>query len=242
MSKDPAILFYTSDFLTGTILMDDAQVGKYIRLLCIQHQKGHLSKEDMLKICQTYDEDIFSKFRQDPEGRYYNEKLDGVIDKRKKYSLSRSKNRKGSKSKKDVLNTSSTYDNHMENENENENINRTGDGNYKEECKKIIDFLNSYASRKFGHTESNYKFIRARLSENYSVDDIKKVIKVKTDQWRDDDKQSKYIRPETLFNATKFQGYFNEAPSKEDRGDSKPEYEDDPEAYFEENRRRNGRS
>jgi hypothetical protein len=55
MSKDPAILFYTSDFLTGTFTMTDEQVGKYIRLLCLQHQKGSLTEKDMLKICKTYD-------------------------------------------------------------------------------------------------------------------------------------------------------------------------------------------
>ena len=32
MSKDPAVLFYTSDFLTGTMTMNDSQVGQYIRL------------------------------------------------------------------------------------------------------------------------------------------------------------------------------------------------------------------
>ena len=62
MAKDPAVLFYTSDFLTGTLTMSDEQVGKYIRLLCLQHQKGKLSKKDMLNICKSYDEDVFSKF------------------------------------------------------------------------------------------------------------------------------------------------------------------------------------
>ena len=71
MSKDPAFLFYSSDFLTGTALMSDEQVGKYIKLLCYQHQKGHLTERDMLKICSTHDEDIFSKFEKDENGLYY---------------------------------------------------------------------------------------------------------------------------------------------------------------------------
>ena len=45
MAKDPAFLFYPSDFLTGTMFMTDEQVGKYIRLLCAQHQKGHLCEK-----------------------------------------------------------------------------------------------------------------------------------------------------------------------------------------------------
>jgi hypothetical protein len=58
MGKDPAILFYTSDFLTGTMTFTDEQVGKYIRLLCLQHQKDKLTEKDMLLslpsvICHT---------------------------------------------------------------------------------------------------------------------------------------------------------------------------------------------
>lgn len=121
MSKDPAILFYTSDFLTGTMLMSDEQVGKYIRLLCVQHQKGHLSEKDMLKICQSYDEDIFEKFTKDEDGLFFNVILDEVINKRKAYSLSRSKNRK-SKSIEDMINTSKTYVEHMENENKDKDV------------------------------------------------------------------------------------------------------------------------
>ena len=34
MAKDPAVLFYTNDFLSRTFTMTDEQVGKYIRLLC----------------------------------------------------------------------------------------------------------------------------------------------------------------------------------------------------------------
>ena len=40
--KDPAFLFYASDFLTGTMFMTNEQVGIYIRLMCSQHQHGGL--------------------------------------------------------------------------------------------------------------------------------------------------------------------------------------------------------
>ena len=58
--KDPAFLFYSSDFLSGTMLMSDEDVGKYIRLLCLQHQKGHLKEKEMLNICKEFNEDIFT--------------------------------------------------------------------------------------------------------------------------------------------------------------------------------------
>ena len=122
MSKDPAFLFYSSDFLTGTMFMDNEQVGKFIRLLCLQHQKGHLRKKDMLKICKTYDEDVFDMFKKDDQDMYYNERLEEEANKRKAYSESRRTNRKN-KDKSSIKNISKTYVKHMENENENENIN-----------------------------------------------------------------------------------------------------------------------
>ena len=40
--KDPAFLFYSSDFLSGTMLMNNEEIGIYIKLICLQHQQGHL--------------------------------------------------------------------------------------------------------------------------------------------------------------------------------------------------------
>lgn len=125
--KDPAFLFYSSDFLSGTMLMSDEEIGQYIKLLCLQHQKGHLKEKDMLNICKTHNEDIFSKFIKDEEGNYYNERLEYEANKRKAYSESRRNNRKKKEEKEtyedDVKNICNSYEKHMENENANENIN-----------------------------------------------------------------------------------------------------------------------
>ncbi len=121
MSKDPAFLFYSSDFLTGTMFLSDEQVGKYIRLLCVQHQKGRLTEKHMINICKTYDKDVFDMFKKDENGLFYNERLEFEHNKRRAYSESRRKNRINSIK---PLNISKTYVNHMENENENENRNR----------------------------------------------------------------------------------------------------------------------
>jgi hypothetical protein len=122
--KDPAFLFYPSDFYIGVSFMTNEQVGKYIRLLCLQHQKGHLVKKDMLNICEAYDEDIFSKFIIDDEGKYFNERLDAEITKRKKYCEGRRNNRISAKCEgKSVDKICKTYVQHMENEIINEIIN-----------------------------------------------------------------------------------------------------------------------
>lgn len=135
MTKDPAVLFYTADFITGTFTMTDAQRGQYILLLCLQHQKGYLTEKDMLNICKTYDEDIYCKFIV-KDGKYYNERMKYESDKRKKYSESRRKNRsitdESNKKVKKENNISITYDKHMVNENENINENII-----KDESKKI---------------------------------------------------------------------------------------------------------
>jgi len=117
--KDPAFLFYSSDFLTGTMLLNMEQKGKYIILLCLQHSKGRLSEKDMLHICGSYDADVFGKFVKDEEGFFFNERLSIEMQKRKAYSESRRNNR----IKKDMTNISDTYVPHMENENVNENEN-----------------------------------------------------------------------------------------------------------------------
>ena len=149
MIKDPAFLFYSSDFLTGTALMSDEQIGKYIKLLCYQHQKGHLTERDMLKICKTYDEDIFCKFEKDENGLYYNARLQQEIEKRKAYSESRRQNR----IKKDMNNISNSYDKHMENENENVIVNRNSIKNKKNLGKKEETIYRSFAHLKITTAE-----------------------------------------------------------------------------------------
>jgi hypothetical protein len=167
MSKDPAFLFYSSDFLTGTMFMDNEQVGKFIRLMCAQHQKGRLTEKDMLKICGTHDEDIFEKFALDGAGLYYNERLEQEVEKRKAYSESRRNNRK---KKEDMIDTSLSYVPHMENENENENIidNVVIDKPIEEKPKRFVKptieqleaymeerGMNNVANRFYDHYESN---------------------------------------------------------------------------------------
>lgn len=116
--KDPAFLFYSDNFMSGTMFLSDEQVGKYIRLLCAQHLTGHLSENDMIFICKQYDENIFKKFSKDEQGKYYNERLEAEILKRQNYSKSRSDNKLGKTKKNKII--SKSYDKHMGNENGNE--------------------------------------------------------------------------------------------------------------------------
>ena len=110
MSKDPAFLFYPSDFLTGTMFLSNEQVGAYIRLLCAQHQQGHLPQRAMEMMCGGIDEEVFSKFEQDEKGLYYNQRLDNESERRTNYVQSRRKNLACEKKEPDNLH----MDSHME--------------------------------------------------------------------------------------------------------------------------------
>lgn len=47
------------------------------------------------------------------------------------------------------------------------------------------------------------------MNENFTEEDFKKVIDIKTKEWKNDKTMCKYLRPETLF-GTKFEGYLNQ--------------------------------
>ncbi len=106
MAKDPAVLFYTQDFLVGTLTMSNEQVGKYIRLLCLQHQKGKLTLKDLRQYISEEDIEVAEKFEKLSDGFYYNMKLKNETERRKNYSESRRNNR--------MKNISKSYDKHME--------------------------------------------------------------------------------------------------------------------------------
>lgn len=123
MAKDPAVLFYTQDFLVGSSMLTPLQKGHYITLLCHQQQSatGSLKVEE-IKILMGKDFDkhwffIAHKFEADGNG-FFNKRMRLEIEKRKAYSESRRKNRL-----KDDNNICKTYDsscdNHMEIRNRN---------------------------------------------------------------------------------------------------------------------------
>ncbi|MNW62266.1 hypothetical protein D3C74_403850 [compost metagenome] len=59
--------------------------------------------------------------------------------------------------------------------------------------------------------------INGRLSEGRTVEDFKKVIDIKTEEWLGKD-QEKYLRPNTLFTPTNFENYLNQANPKKRSG------------------------
>jgi phage replication O-like protein O len=84
--------------------------------------------------------------------------------------------------------------------------------NTKDICIECLNLLNEKAKRNYKPVKSNLDFIKARLKEGYTKEEIIHVINVKSAQWLINPEMEKYLRPATLFNATKFAQYVAEQP------------------------------
>ncbi len=84
----------------------------------------------------------------------------------------------------------------------------------------IVEYLNEKTGKHFKKTTGEtIKHINARFDEGYTVDDFKKVIDMKTEEWGRDKKMCKYLRPDTLFRPSNFESYVNEVGSSSDEMD-----------------------
>lgn len=90
--KDPAFLFYTSDFLTSVTTMDMRERGQYITLLCLQHQLGHLTLKEIKKAVGKPSEDVLNKFEVDEDGKYFNSQIDEEKERRASHSKKQKEN------------------------------------------------------------------------------------------------------------------------------------------------------
>lgn len=77
------------------------------------------------------------------------------------------------------------------------------------EIKEIIDYLNQRAGTHYKTTTQKTRdIIKARLNENFTVNDFKLVIDKKVNEWKGSEWE-KYLRPQTLF-GPKFESYLNQ--------------------------------
>ena len=78
----------------------------------------------------------------------------------------------------------------------------------KSEADEVIDYLNIKAGTSYKHSKASRDCIEPRLKE-FSISDCKTVIDKKCNEWLNTD-MAKYLRPATLFQASKFEGYLNQ--------------------------------
>lgn len=76
---------------------------------------------------------------------------------------------------------------------------------------EVMRYLNSQLGTSYSeNSKSAVRLVNGRVSDNYKLEDFKAVIDLKVSQWKSDPKMKKYLRPSTLFNATKFEEYNQE--------------------------------
>ena len=76
--------------------------------------------------------------------------------------------------------------------------------------REIVEYLNEKTNSQYRPTaKKTQALIKARYNEGFNIDDFKIVIDVKTTEWYNNAKMSKFLRPETLF-GTKFESYLNQ--------------------------------
>lgn len=112
-----------------------------------------------------------------------------------------------------VSNAKQIKANQADNINVNVNVNNNVNNKYNIYIVEIIDYLNQKIGSKYkSSTPKTISCIKARLKENFTVEDFKQVIDKKVKEWKDTEME-KYLRPETLF-GTKFENYLNQKEFK----------------------------
>lgn len=236
--KDPAFLFYTSDFITGTLTMTDAEIGMYVRMLCLQHQTCHLDAEVMQKLCGgIVPPAVMAKFVQDSDGRYYNERLESEMLKRKDKGK---KNKKNADIRWDRVRNANAMPFINENENVIENKNVIPTENQKgglgektpdtilppsdprslyapemqAKVRENIFELTMYLNSKTGgtldpHHHQYCSTIWQRLQDGYTFEQMRAIIDTQVPLWIGDAKTRQWLVPTTLFHVDYIDKYLS---------------------------------
>lgn len=77
----------------------------------------------------------------------------------------------------------------------------------------LLDLLNAKTGSRYQPVPANMKLITARLNE-YPNDDLRRMVESKCKEWGNDERMKKFLRPATLFNATKCAQYVGELDKK----------------------------
>lgn len=92
----------------------------------------------------------------------------------------------------------------------NSTISLDQNNNLKSQALEVLQFLNQKTGRVFRPVDTNLKLIMARLKTGITVMDCRQVIAKKTREWKGNPLMSEFLRPLTLFNASKFEQYVGE--------------------------------
>ena len=87
-----------------------------------------------------------------------------------------------------------------------------------DQAKSVLSHLNQVTNSRFQVSTTSLQNIRARIGEGFTVEELQLVVDYCNAKWADDLKMSDYLRPQTLFQPTKFPGYLKSANSWSNAG------------------------
>ncbi len=80
-----------------------------------------------------------------------------------------------------------------------------------DQAKQVLVHLNQVTSSRYQVSTTSLQNIRARIGEGFTVEELSLVVDYCNAKWGDDLKMSDYLRPQTLFQPSKFPGYLKSA-------------------------------
>ncbi|EPU4249618.1 transcriptional regulator [Escherichia coli] len=87
-----------------------------------------------------------------------------------------------------------------------------------DQAKQVLVHLNKVTNSKYQVSTTSLQNIRARIGEGFTVEELSLVVDYCNAKWSEDLTMSAYLRPQTLFQPTKFPGYLKSANSWENAG------------------------
>lgn len=82
-----------------------------------------------------------------------------------------------------------------------------------DQAKQVLIHLNLVTSSRYQVSTTSLQNIRARIGEGYTVEELSLVVDYCNAKWSEDLTMAAYLRPQTLFQPTKFPGYLKSANS-----------------------------
>ena len=82
-----------------------------------------------------------------------------------------------------------------------------------DQAKQVLSHLNQVTSSRYQVSTTSLQNIRARIGEGYTVEELSLVVDYCNAKWSEDLTMAAYLRPQTLFQPSKFPGYLKSANS-----------------------------
>ncbi|WP_323618063.1 conserved phage C-terminal domain-containing protein [Enterobacter hormaechei] len=86
-----------------------------------------------------------------------------------------------------------------------------GDVLITDQAKQVLTHLNQVTSSRYQVSTTSLQNIRARIGEGFTVEELSLVVDYCNAKWSDDLTMATYLRPQTLFQPTKFPAYLKSA-------------------------------